>query len=253
MRYLLLLALLLFMIPDSYSQEFYELKKYVITSQEQEKRLDEYLKNAYLPAVKKAGVKQVGVFKPVLSDKDNAGKAVFVLTPFTNLTQFEKLPGMLAKNKSYQEAGRDYLDAAYNNPPYQRIEGTLLRAFAGEPKIKKTTLSAPAGERVYELRSYEGPTEKIYQNKVEMFHKGEFEIFDRLGFNAVFYGEVLAGKDQPNLIYMTSFDSMKSRDEHWDAFRTDAGWDKLKNNPNYQNNVSGRWTYLLFPTDYSDL
>lgn len=252
MRFIFNLLLLALLIPRLSAQEFYELKKYTIASPEQEKRLDEYLKNAYLPAAKKAGVKDIGVFKPVSSDKDNHGKAVFVLTPFANLNQFEKLPATLSKNKEYLKAGKDYIDASYDQAPYQRIEGTLMRAFAGEPKYKKAKFSTPASERVYELRSYEGPTEKIYQNKVEMFHKGEFDIFNRLGFNAVFYGEVLAGKEQPNLVYMTTFENMKSRDAHWDAFRADPEWLKLKAHPDYQNNVSGRWTYLLYPTDYSD-
>jgi hypothetical protein len=253
MRHFFLFAFLSILVQNVSAQEFYELKKYSIAGPEQEKRLDNYLKNAYIPAVKKTGIKHIGVFKPVPSDTENFGKSVFVLTPFASLSQFEKLPAVLAKNKEYLSAGKDYIDAPYDKPAYQRIEGTLMRAFMGEPRYKQSKLKSPPSDRVYELRSYEGPTEKIYQNKVEMFHKGEFEIFDRLGFNAVFYGEVLAGKDQPNLVYMTTFENMKARDEHWDAFRSDAGWLKLKAHPDYQNNVSGRWTYLLYPTDYSDL
>lgn len=247
----LVLALTAF---NARAQEFYELKKYSVGTPEQERRLDDYLKNAYIPGVKKAGISRVGVFKPVASDKDNYGKYVFVLTPYPDLALFEKLPSILAKNKDYLAKGKDYIDAPYNNPPYQRIEGTLLRAFSGFPRHRKPALSGRAADRVYELRSYEGATEKVYLNKVEMFNKGgEFEIFDRLGFNAMFYGEVLAGKDQPNLVYMTTFENMKSRDEHWEAFRTDPAWIKLKDDPKYQNNVSGRWTYLVYPADYSDL
>ncbi len=237
-----------------HAQEFYELKKYTVANAEQAARLDDYLQNAYIPAARKAGVARVGVFKPVASDKDNYGKLVFVLTPYPSLSLFERLPSILSKNREYLSKGKDYIDAPYNNPPYQRIETTLLRAFSGATRHAKPTLSSPASERVYELRSYEGPTEKIYLNKVAMFNEGgEIELFKSLGFNAMFYGEVLAGKDQPNLVYMTTFENMKSRDEHWDTFRTDPVWLKLKDDPKYQNNVSGRWTYLLYPTDYSEL
>ncbi|GAA4432369.1 NIPSNAP family protein [Ravibacter arvi] len=246
--------LLIFSAISGFAQEYYELKKYTLSNEAQEKRLDDYLKNAYLPAAKKAGIQAIGVFKPVASDKENFGKVVFVLTPYPNLGLFEKLPSLLEKNAEYREKGKDYLEAAHDNAPYKRIEGTLMRSFSGSPRHKKPNLKSPAPERVYELRSYEGPTERRYLNKVAMFNKGgEIPIFNRLGFNPMFYGEVLAGKDQPNMIYMTTFENMKSRDEHWEAFRTDAEWGKLKADPNYQNNVSGRWTFLLFPTDYSDL
>ncbi len=254
MRFNFTFLFLLLTIPCLRAQEFYELKKYTVANAGQAARLDEYLQNAYIPAAKKAGVTRVGVFKPVASDKDNYGKLVFVLTPYPNLSLFEKLPSIISKNKEYLSKGKDYIDAPHNNPPYQRIETTLLRAFSGGPRHNKPSLSSPASERVYELRSYEGPTEKIYLNKVAMFNEGgEIGLFKRLGFNAMFYGEVLAGKDQPNLVYMTTFENMKSRDEHWDAFRVDPVWLKLKDDPKYQNNVSGRWTYLLYPTDYSDL
>jgi len=254
MKYTLTLIFLLFIAPVLLAQEYYELRKYVLSGPDQERRIDEYLKNAYIPAAKKAGITQIGVFKPVSSDKENFGKLIFVLTPFKDLATFEKFPRVLEGNKEYQANAKDYLDAPYNNPPYQRIETTLSKAFVAFRKARKPKLSSPPAQRVYELRSYEGATEKISRNKIEMFNEaGEIEIFERLGFNAVFYSEVLIGKDRPNMIYMTAFEDMKSRDQHWDTFRSDSGWEKLRDDPRYQNNVSGRWTYLLFPTDYSDL
>src|SRR5690606_19404392 len=254
MRYTLTLLLLILILAPIKAQEFYELKKFISSGVDQEKRLDDYLKNAYIPAAKKAGVSAIGVFKPVNSDQENKGKLVFVLTPFKDLNKFEKFTAALDKDQTYQSRGKDYIDAPYDNPPYARIETTLLRAFSGFKKLRKPPFTNSPSDRVYELRSYEGATEKIYRNKVEMFNEGgEIEIFEKLGFNAVFYGEVFIGKEQPNLIYMTTFENMKSRDQHWDTFRSDPDWEKLRDNPRYQNNVSGRWTYLLSPTDYSDL
>jgi hypothetical protein len=82
---------------------------------------------------------------------------------------------------------------------------------------------------------------------------GEVPLFVRLGFNAVFYGEVIAGSHQPNLMYMTTFENKASRDEHWKAFSNDAEWNKLKVNPEYQNNVSKNTSFFLYPTEYSDI
>ncbi len=115
-------------------------------------------------------------------------------------------------------------------------------------------LTAPKSERVYELRSYESASEKIFANKVQMFNQGgEISLFDRLGFNAVFYSQVIFGSKMPNLMYMTSFENMPSREEHWKAFGADPFWKTLSGSKEYQNNVQHSDIYFLRPTVYSDL
>ncbi|RYG43215.1 MAG: NIPSNAP family containing protein, partial [Chitinophagaceae bacterium] len=114
-------------------------------------------------------------------------------------------------------------------------------------------LKSDKKDRVYELRSYESATEKIFANKVQMFNDGnEVGIFQRLGFNAIFYGEVLAGSKMPNLMYMTSFENMDDRNNHWKAFSADAEWKKLSALPEYQQNVSHIDIVLMNPATYSD-
>jgi hypothetical protein len=107
--------------------------------------------------------------------------------------------------------------------------------------------------RVYELRSYESHTEKIFKNKVQMFNEGdEIGLFKRLNFNAVFYSEVIAGSKMPNLMYMTCFENKEDRDEHWKNFVADPQWKKLSAIPEYQNNVSKNEQIFLRPAAYSD-
>jgi hypothetical protein len=108
-------------------------------------------------------------------------------------------------------------------------------------------------DRVYELRSYESATELIYQNKMDMFNAGgEVTLFDRLGFNAVFYGEVIAGPVMPNLMYMTTHKNQEKRDENWKMFSNAPEWKAMKSLDKYQNNVSHIDIYFLYPTEYSD-
>ncbi len=235
-------------------RDFYELKKYRIESQAQERQLDTYLRNAYLPAAHRAGIPAVGVFKPIAADTAHAGKYIYVFTPFKSLEAIAGFPEVLAADKAYQKDGKAYIDADHTQPPYVRYETTLLRAFPLQPQYQQPRLSAKPSGRIYELRSYEGATEKRYLNKVAMFNEGgEIALFNRLGFQAMFYGEVLAGATQPNLMYMTVFENKAERDQYWETFRTDAGWNQLKADPGYQNNVSKNVTLLLYPTDYSDL
>lgn len=252
------MAILAFMLAplahgQAQSRDIFELKIYHIESPEQEKRLDHYLEKAYLPALHKAGIEKIGVFKPLLSDEKEAGKKVYVFVPYTDLQQFAELPAILEKDDEYLKSGKDYIDAPHDNPPYRRIETTLMRAFTGMPQFKEPQLSGPKQDRVYELRSYESATEKQYRNKVKMFNEGEIDIFDRLGFNAVFYGEVIAGANMPNLVYLTTFENLEAEKAHWEAFRTDPQWEKMKVMEEYQNNMNRNDAKLLYPAEYSDL
>ena len=233
-------------------QEYYIIKIYHLKDNAQESRVDAFLKNAWIPTLHRAGIKNVGVFKPLETDS-TYGKRIFVLLPFKSLGLSAEIPDLIMVDKQYNLDGKDYLDASYTEPPYERIENILLRNFKGAPRLQVPALSSPRSERIYELRSYESATEKIYRNKVKMFIDGdEVGLFKRLGFSAVFYADVITGSHMPNLMYMTTFANEASHDEHWKAFVEDPQWKKLSTMPEYQHNVSKNTKYLLRPTEYSD-
>lgn len=234
------------------SREYYQLKVYTFDTKEQEAVTDEYLKKAWMPALKRLNIKPVGVFKLRPNEEDSL-KKTFVLIPFTSLEQFATLEEELAKDQTHMATGNNYINASHEQPPYRRVESILMKAFAGLPKMQASPLDGPRAERVYELRSYQAPTESYFNNKVEMFNKaGEIDLFKRLGFNAVFYGEVISGGQMPNLMYMTTFSDQKSRDAHWKSFGESPDWKKMAAIPEYQNNVSHINITFLYPTAYSD-
>lgn len=234
-------------------RDLYQLKIYHLADAQQSVQLNDFLKNAYLPALHRAGIPNVGVFMPITDLGADSTHRVYVFIPYPSYDQFLAVEEVLEQDKVYQTAGEAYIRASYNHPPYDRIETILLNAFVGSPHAQLPSLTSPKSERVYELRSYEGPTEAYYRNKVDMFNKGdEIGLFKRLEFNAVFYGEVIAGSRMPNLMYLTTFESMQSRDEHWEAFRQDHYWKELSTRPEYQNNVSRNQQIFLYPTEYSD-
>jgi len=242
---------LCFNTANAAEKYYYQLKIYHLKTQSQEDRLDLYLQNAYLPALHRMGVKNVGVFKPV--QQDTSGKLVYVLTPFRTFSQLENVEEKLMGDQQYVTDGKDYIGAAYNDAFYTRLETIVLKAFPKMPEPAVPELSASKTDRVYELRSYESPTEAYNVNKVHMFNDGnEVALFKRLGFNAVFYAEVLAGSHMPNLMYMTTFNSKQDRDKHWDTFSNDPEWKKLVALPEYQHNVSKADILFLHPTAYSD-
>lgn len=230
---------------------YYQLKIYHLKNQAQEDRVDNYLQNAYLPALHRLGIKNIGVFKPVMAD--TSGKKVYVLVPFKTWAQIKKTDQQLAADQQYLTDGKDYIDATYKEAPYTRMETILLSAFPKMLSPDVPQLTANKVDRVYELRSYESATEKYNVNKVKMFNDGnEVALFKRLGFNAVFYAEVLAGSHMPNLMYMTTFNSKADRDKHWDAFSNDPEWKVLVAKKEFQNNVSKADILFLHPTAYSD-
>ncbi|WAC13421.1 NIPSNAP family protein [Dyadobacter pollutisoli] len=255
----LLLAVTIFSVSVSAyaaKRQFYQIKVYHLKNEAQEKKVDDFLRQAYLPALHKAGISKVGVFKPIVSGESNtvSEKLIYVFIPFRSYGDFSKLEQKLIKDVQYQSAGKEYLDALFSEPPYERIESILLNAFEKSPQFELPQLTSPMKDRVYELRSYEGHTEKISKNKIEMFNKGdEVGLFKRLGFNAVFYAEVVSGSRMPNLMYMTTFENKAARDAHWDAFGKDAYWKQLSAMPIYQKNVSRNDMKFLYPTDYSDI
>lgn len=234
-------------------REYYELRTYHFKNKAQQQRVETYLKDALLPALHRLGIKKVGVFKPLETDS-LVDKKLLVLIPYASLKDFDNINEKLSTDADYLAKGKDYIDAPYDNPPYTRFETAVLKAFSGQPSLRVPQLTTPPQERVYELRSYESHTEKIYRNKVSMFNAGdEIGLFKRLGFNAVFYAETLAGSTMPNLVYLTTFDNMTSRDAHWKTFGDDPQWKKLIAMPEYQHNVSKNVTTFWHPTSYSDL
>ncbi|WP_439488131.1 NIPSNAP family protein [Algoriphagus sp.] len=233
-------------------RDFYELRTYHIENAEQEAMLDDYLANAFIPAAHKHGIAKVGVFKPIDS-QPNAGKAVYLFVPFKSLDQYVGLEDKLAKDQAYQAAGDAYINASHTKPPYKRIETSLLQAMSGQPKFAESKLTNAKKDRVYELRSYEAATERLYKQKVKMFNSGEMDIFEKLNCSPIFYGETIAGANMPNLVYMTTHENMDIRNDHWKQFGADPDWAGMKDLPEYANTVSRNDTKLLYPAEYSDL
>jgi hypothetical protein len=234
-------------------QIYYEIIIYHLKNDAQIATVDGYLKNAYLPALHKNGIEKVGVFKPITNDTI-ADKRIYVLIPMKSIDQIEKIEEAIWKDADHEKNGSVYLNTAYNQPAYQRKEAMIVKAFEKMPGFAVPNLTGSVAEKIYEFRSYEGPTEKLYRSKVDMFNAGgEVALFQRLQFNAVFYGEVLAGAHMPNLVYMTSFNNIAERDAKWKIFGSDPEWKKMSSMPKYLNTVSFHEITLTHATDYSDL
>jgi hypothetical protein len=235
-------------------KDIYEVRTYLLKSTDQIRATDQYLRTAYLPALHRLGFRHIGVFKPFANDTA-AIKKIYVLVTYPSLDSWRKTKITLQQDAQYTAAAKPFAEADTGHRPFIRIESALLEAFPKHMRLTPPEIKVNA-ETVYELRSYESPTDRLHTKKVTMFNDGgETGLFKRLGFNAVFYADVLSGSHLPNLMYMIVFENRKSREDHWKTFGSDPEWKKISSDPQYENPVSVSHidSILMQRTDYSDL
>ncbi|TWI97115.1 NIPSNAP protein [Mucilaginibacter frigoritolerans] len=208
-------------------RQFYELRVYTLKDGEQQRLVEEYFANAFIPALNRFGSKHVGLFTEL---KPTGQTKLYSFIPYNSWDDFLNVNDKLAADTIYLAAGATYLNAPATAPAYERIESSLLKAFAHMPVLQVPEHK----QRIFELRRYEHASEAAGKKKLEMFNDaGEIDIFKRLGFNPVFFGETIIGDLRPNLTYMVSFDDMAAHDAHWKAFGGDAEWKKISSIPDY--------------------
>jgi hypothetical protein len=115
--------------------------------------------------------------------------------------------------------------------------------------------SATKSKRIFQMRTYESPSEQAHIRKVEMFNNGEYDCFKAAGFHLVIFGDTLIGSRMPCLTYMLSFTSLDEYNARWDAFRSHPDWKKLSANPryNYEPIVSNITNLILSPLPASQI
>ena len=237
------------MAKEKSGTEFYELRTYTLKNETQQKLVEDYFRDAAIPALNKLGSKNIGVFTEL---KPAGQTKIYVLIPFNNLADFLNVQEKLDQDAVYKEKGVTYLTAPATEPAYERIESSLLKAFAHMPKMQVTK----KGERIFELRRYEHASESAGKKKLEMFNDaGEIDIFKRLGFAPVFFGETIIGDHRPNLTYMITFDDIAAKEAHWKSFVIDPEWRKVSTIPDYSDAklVSHITSTLLQPINGSQI
>lgn len=233
-------------------REYYELRRYHLVSGPQTKLTNAYIAEALIPGLNRLGIKPVGAFNLYLGPET---PSLYLLIPSTSLETLTSAEFRLEQDEEYMKAGADFLNAAAKEPPFERMESSLMIAFHGYPKLTAPPVTAQHGARVFQLRTYESPTTRDHRRKVEMFHSGEFDIFQKAGFWQVFYGDTLIGPRLPNLTYMLSFPDLSELKAKWQAFSSNPDWKKLTASSkfNFEPIVSNVTNLILDPTSYSQI
>lgn len=233
--------------------EIYVWRQYIIHRAAQPQRVADFLQHAAIPALNRAGIKTVGVFDGVAGVQT---PSIFTLTPFASFEALGTLESRLDQDQEFARAGAAYLDATAVDPPFVRQEVSVLTAFPKFPRLIVPAATAAKGPRLFELRTYENPTEKAHRAKVKMFSElGEIDIFRRVGLTPVFFSRTFAGPRMPSLTYMLVHENMAARDNSWSAFGSDPEWRKLAQTPGYTDPeiVSNITVVFLRPAAYSQI
>lgn len=233
--------------PLAPSNELYELRTYELRFGSPQSNIENYLKDALIPALNRQGVKTVGVFREM--GKSDPAK-VYVLIPYPSMDSYATTATRLADDSAYAKASQSYNELLPDKAPYARYTTSLLRAFDGLPKL---IVPATNQSRIFELRTYEGYSEDAVRRKVKMFNADEITIFNRVKLNPVFFGHVVAGEHMPCLTYMLTFKNMEERDANWKQFGADADWKRISQAPEYANTVSNIIRIFLEPAAYSQI
>lgn len=237
---------------SSASREYYQLRKYSFHSGPQLKQADQFFSTAFIPALNRLGLSNIGVFK---IDYGPQTPTYYVLIPGSKLETVVDVDLLLASDSEFLKQAEPFWTATAKEPAYERVESTLLKAFEGWPKLSVPAATAQKGKRIFQLRTYESPTYGDHVRKVEMFHHGEFAFFKKAGCEAVFYSDGLIGPNLPKLTYMLTFPDIQALNTGWDRFRDDPDWKKLSADPRYSFEaiVSNIDNLLLSPLPYSQI
>ena len=237
-------------IGQAANRQYIELRRYHLLPGPKSRAFSAFLGDVAVPAMNRAGIGKVGAFTMVYGE--NAPSLLLVLTHPT-LESVVSLRDRLAADAEYARAGAAILEAPMADPPFIRVESTLLRAIAAMPTVEPSAGVAAKSQRIYELRTYESHSDPAALNKLKMFNAGEVPIFRKTGLTPVFFGETLLGEKMPSLNYMLTFPDMTARDAAWKAFSADPDWKTLSGDPQYKDNVSAITDVILRPTAFSQL
>ncbi len=233
-------------------REFYQLRRYNLLSGQELRLTESYFSGALIPAVGRLGLGPVGAFKLDIGPET---PAYYLLIPGPSVETLAELDLRLPEDAEFLKAADPFWNATSVAPAFQRVETSLLAAFEGWPKLTPPAAAASKAKRIFQLRTYESPSNGEHLRKVEMFHSGEFEIFLNAGFHPVFFGDTLIGSRMPNLTYMLSLTDLAEVDAKWNVFRNDPAWKKLSSSPRYAFDpiVSNVTNLILSPLDCSQI
>jgi hypothetical protein len=204
--------------------EYYQLRTYTLRTGPQLALTQGYFERALIPTLNRLGMSPVGTFKLDIGPET---PTYYVLIPSTSIETLLSLDTLLGKDPEYVKGASGFRDAPASAPAFVRSERSILSAFSGWQKLTAPKLE----KRIFQLRTYESPSQVAHTRKIQMFNEAEIGLFTKAGLNPVFFADTVIGTRMPNLIYMLTFPDLPTLTAHWAAFSRDPAWKELSHKP----------------------
>ena len=229
---------------SSEMKEIYEWRIYTLTGDGS--RLDTFLKDVLVPAYNRKNIK-IGAFKPFKPEDSEKQRHILFIYP--DIKTYHEVKKTIWNDSAFRQQAQAFYDQTATNPVYSNFESYLSEAFDKIPVHRKPDSS----RTLFEIRIYQSPNEEGNQRKVKMFNDGEIALFDKVGINSVFYGDILSGPRMPALLYLTWNKDEETRNEVWKQFGSHPEWKVMAADPQYANTATNNQSIFLAPLPYSQL
>lgn len=231
--------------PPETEKDFYELKVYQLTGGGGRNQLKQYYTEAVIPLLNARGAK-VGAFNEY-SQEDPP--RVYILHAHKSPAEYYAAVHEMNSNPTIIDAAKTFMNIPADKPVFERYETFLADAFDGIPRFK----TPDKNRGLFELRTYESYNEDAGHRKVKMFNNEELPLFEKVGLHPVFFGQLIAGRYMPALVYMLWFKDMEERTANWSKFGSSDEWNTMKVKEEYANTVSKVKKVFLTPMDFSQI
>jgi hypothetical protein len=206
------------------TREFYQIRHYTLRNGLQLSLAQNYFQQALIPALNRMGIPQVGTFK---LDVGPDTPSYYVLIPSISAEKLLTLDLELPHDAEFAKVAADFWSAPATATAFERVDVTMMSAFAGFPKL----IAPKPTKRIFQLRTYESPSNAAHMKKVDMFENGEIAIFQKTGLTPVFFAHNLSGLKLPSLTYMLTFADIAELTAHWATFGSSPEWKELSHRP----------------------
>ncbi|MFW6257262.1 MAG: NIPSNAP family protein [Prolixibacteraceae bacterium] len=231
-------------VPVS-KKDFYELKVYQLTGRGSVVQLRKYYTDAVIPFLNSIGAK-VGLFTEYGMEEP---PKMYILHVYKKPEDYFDAVVKMRTDRRFLDAAQTFFEIPADRPVYERYETFLMTAFDAIPEIKMPD----ENRSLIELRTYESYNEDAARRKIMMFNDEELPLFEKVGLHPLFFGQVLAGRYMPALIYMLWFKDLEERDANWQKFITSEEWKKMSSKEIYADTVSKVKKKFLTPMEISQI
>ena len=133
-------------LAQSATRQYIELRRYHLLPGMKQRAFSAFMGDVAIPAMNRAGVARVGAFTVVYGENE---PSLLLVLAHQTLDSVVSLRERLASDDAYARAGAAILDAPLSDPPFVRVDSSLLRTFDAMPALEPSAAAGTATPRIF--------------------------------------------------------------------------------------------------------